>query len=170
MKARTAVALGVAAVLVIGIVALIEGKRAAATRTNQPPAKVAAVLQQIKHVNAPLPERQTQAKMLIMAAHLQGKIPEASNWCERLNAGRSIWPAIPTNTVFALNTNVAGKAFSRNVGGDTVVFFEAANAGWNLAGGAELLAANSDAVAVGFADGRALIVSPAEAAGLRWTP
>jgi hypothetical protein len=65
---------------------------------------------------------------------------------------------------------MAGRAYSRTLNGNTVVFFEAANDGWNQAGGSELMAANSDGVAVAFADGRALIVSPAEAANLRWAP
>lgn len=170
MKTRTAVAIGVVAVLVIGIGVWIDIKRAASTGNKSQPATVKAAMQEIKRVNMSLPERQTQAKMLIMAAHMQKKIPEAAHWCESLNASGNIWPAIPTNTMFAINTNLAGKAFTRDISGDTVVFFEAANAGWNLAGGAELLAPNSDGVAVGFADGRAMIVLPAEAANLRWTP
>ncbi len=170
MKTRTAGAIGVVAVLVIGIAFWIDGRRATSTGTRSRPANVGAAMQQIKRVNLSLPERQTQAKMLITAAHMQGRIPGAPNWCESLNASRSIWPAIPTNTIFALNTNVAGRAFTRDTSGDTVVFFEAANTGWNQAGGADLLASNPDGVVVGFADGRALIVTPAEAASLRWTP
>lgn len=170
MKARTAVIIGVVALLVAGIIALIEGKRAATTRTKPQAANIPAAMQQVRQVNVSLPERQTQAKMLIMAAHIQKKIPEASNWCERLNASGSIWPAIPTNTVFAINTNLAGKAFTRDMSGDAVVFFESVNSGWNQAGGAELLAANADGVTVALADGRAIIVSPVETTNLRWTP
>ena len=127
-------------------------------------------MERVKQVNLSLPDRQTQAKMLIMAAVMQRKIPAAANWCETLNAGGGIWPATPTNTAFAINTNVAGRALLRPLPGDTVVFFETANAGWNQAGGSELLAASPDGIAVAFADGRALIVSPAEAANLRWAP
>lgn len=170
MKTRTAVVIGVAAVLVIGVTVWINMRRAAPPRTRAQPANIPAAMKRIKRVNVSLPERQTQAKMLIMAAHMQKKIPEAGNWCESLNASGSIWPAIPTNTLFAINTNLAGKAFTRDISGDAVVFFEAANAGWNQAGGAELLATRPDGVAVGFADGRAMIVSSEETANLRWTP
>ena len=170
MKTKHAVIIGALVVLVVGTIVLVEWKRAASREAKSQSAKVATTMGQVRRANVSLPDRQTQAKMLIMAAHVQKKIPEAADWCGSLNAGGSIWPAIPTNTVFAINTNLAGRAFTRDISGDTVVFFEAANAGWNLAGGAELLATNSDGVAVGFVDGRALIVSPAEAANLRWTP
>jgi hypothetical protein len=170
MKTKTAVVIGLLVILVAGIVVLVEHKRAASKETKSQAARMTATMERVKQVNISLPDRQTQAKMLMMVAFVQKKIPDAANWCETLNAGGNIWPATPTNTFFALNANMAGRAISRAMNGDTVVFFETANPGWNQAGGAELLAANPDGVAVAFADGRALIVSPAEAANLRWAP
>jgi hypothetical protein len=170
MKTKNAVIVGAFVVLVVGTIVLVEWHQRASSQRKSQPAKVPAVMQQVRQANVLLPERQTQAKMLMMAAFVQKKIPAAANWCETLNAGGGIWPATPTNTAFAINTNVAGRALSRTLPGDTVVFFETANAGWNQAGGSELLAASPDGIAVAFADGRALIVSPAEAANLRWAP
>ena len=167
---KTAVVAGVLIVLAVGMIALVVSKRSASTEAKSQQAKITATMEQVRRVNVSLPDRQTQAKMLIMAAMVQKKIPAADNWCETLNAGGGIWPVTPTNTAFAINTNMAGRAYSRAINGSTVVFFEAANAGWNQAGGAELLAAYPDGSAVALADGRALIVSPAEAASLRWTP
>jgi len=169
MKTKHVVIIGVVAVLVAGTIALVESKRAASTGTKSQAEKITATMERVRQANVSLPERQTQAKMLMMAAFMQKKIPEAAKWCETLNAGGNIWPATPTNTLFALNAKTAGRALP-DIRGDTVVFFEAANAGWNQSGGAELLAANLDGVAVAFGDGRALIVSPAEAANLRWAP
>jgi hypothetical protein len=169
-KTKTVVVAIIFIVIAVGIISLVVKQRAASTEAKSQTAKVAATMERVKRVNVSLPERQTQAKMLVMAAMVQKKIPAAGNWCETLNAGGGIWPVTPTNTTFAINTNMAGRAYSRTLNGDTVVFFEAANDGWNQAGGAELLAANSDGVAVAFVDGRALIVSPAEAANLRWAP
>jgi hypothetical protein len=169
-KTRTVVAAIILIVIAVGITALVVRQRAASAEAKSQQAKITATVKRVRQVNVSLPERQTQAKMLIMAAMVQKKIPDAANWCETLNAGNGIWPATPTNTTFAINTNMAGRAYSRTLNGNTVVFFEAANDGWNQAGGSELMAANSDGVAVAFADGRALIVSPAEAANLRWAP
>lgn len=129
-----------------------------------------ATLNQVKQANVSRPALQTRAKMLLVAAIVQKRIPKAANWCETLNAGGNIWPTTPTNTVFALNANVAGRAIMQGISGDTVVFFETTNPGWNQSGGAELLASDPDGVVVALADGRAMIVTPAEAANLRWTP
>jgi hypothetical protein len=169
-KAKTAVVAIVFIVIAVGMIALVAKKRSASAEAKSQQAKITATMEQVRQANVSLPDRQTQAKMHIMAAMIQKKIPAAANWCETLNAGGGIWPAAPTNTAFAINTNMAGRAYSRALNGDTVVFFEAANAGWNQAGGAELLAGSADGAVVALADGRSLIVSPAEAAGLRWTP
>jgi hypothetical protein len=112
---------------------------------------------------------QNQAKLLILAAVRMPKLPAAANWCEAMNAGGSRSPAVPTNTLFALNAQVAGQSV-RSLPPDTVVFFETATPGWNRSGGAELLARKTSGVAVAFADGRALLVDPAEVATLRWAP
>jgi hypothetical protein len=108
-----------------------------------------------------------QAKLLILAAVRLPQLPDA-NWCEALNAGGAS-PAIPADTIFAMNSQVAGRSV-RKLPSDTVVFFETAARGGNRSGGAELLAKKTSGVAVAFADGRALLVDPAEAAKLRWAP
>jgi hypothetical protein len=169
-KTKTTVVAIIFIVIAVGMIALVARKRAASAEAKSQQAKITAVMERVKQVNLSLPDRQTQAKMLIMAAAIQKKIPAAANWCETLNVSGRIWPATPTNTVLAINTNMAGRAFSRTINGDTVVFFEAANAGWNQAGAAELLTGSADGAVVALADGRALIVSPAEATNLRWTP
>jgi phosphoribosylanthranilate isomerase len=169
-KAKTAVVAIAFILIAVGIIVLVAKKRSASAETKSQQAKISATMEQVKRVNISLPERQTQAKMLVMAAMVQKKIPAAANWCETLNVDGRIWPATPTNTAFAINTNMAGRAYSRALPGDTVVFFEAASTGWNQAGGAELLTGSAEGAVVALADGRALIVSPAEAASLRWTP
>jgi hypothetical protein len=112
---------------------------------------------------------QNQAKLMMLSAVMLKKIPSAANWCEALNASGAKWPSIPTNTVFALNAQVAGREV-KSLPADTVVFFETAARGWNRSGGAELLAKKTSGVAVAFADGRALLVDPAECDKLRWAP
>lgn len=168
-KTRTAMVVGVL-VLVIGTIALVAWKRSGNRGSGARTARITAAMNEIRQVNVSLPDRQTQAKMLIMAAVMQRKIPESANWCETVNVGGKLWPVTPTNTVFAINASLAGRPFSGAIPGETVVFFEAANAGWNQTGGPELLASRADGVVVALADGRALIVSPADAAQLRWVP
>ena len=169
-KTKTVVAIGILIVLALGIVLMVAKKRSASAAEKSQQAKITAVMERVKQVNLSLPDRQTQAKMLIMAAAIQKKIPAAANWCETLNVGGRIWPVTPTNTVLAININMAGRAFSRTIKSDTVVFFEAANAGWNQAGGSELLTGSAEGTVVVLYDGRALMVSPAEATSLRWAP
>jgi hypothetical protein len=144
----------------------------AAAQESTQTAKISQTVEEIKQVNAGLPEPQVQAKTLIFRAMMLKQIPAASNWCEAMNLDGKLWPVTPTNTVFALNTQVAGRTFSptNRVAGDVVVFFEAAQPGWNLAGGAELLTAKANGIAVALADGRALLVTREEATKLRWTP
>lgn len=112
---------------------------------------------------------QNQAKLLILTTAKLRQIPAAANWCEALNKSGARFPDVPTNTLFALNAQVAGRALT-NLPPDTVVFFETASRGWNQAGGPELLAKKTTGVAVAFADGRALLVDPAESGKLRWNP
>jgi len=112
---------------------------------------------------------QNQAKLLMLAAATEPKFPAAADWCDMLNAGSSRQPAVPTNTVFALNAQVAGLDRSA-VSASTVVFFETGTPGWNQSGGVGLLARKPAGIAVAFADGRALLVSPDEVAALRWAP
>lgn len=169
-KTKTGVVTGAVVILVVGTIMVVARKSSSSPDAKSQQARITAAINQIKQVNTTLPERQVQAKMLIFSAMIQKKIPEAANWCETLNAGGKLWPTTPTNTVFAINAKMAGRAYSRSLPSDTVVFFEASNPGWNQAGGPELLAERAEGVAVAFADGRALIVPPAEVARLRWTP
>jgi hypothetical protein len=147
--------------------------RSATNQALDQPAE--APIEEIRQANTGLPEAQGQAKMLIFSAMALRRIPDAANWCETLNANGNLWPVTPTNTAFAINSQVAGRAYSRkdmssgSIAGKTVVFFESSNAGWNQAGGSELLPKNAKAVAVAFADGTAVIVTSEERAKLRWT-
>jgi tetratricopeptide (TPR) repeat protein len=112
---------------------------------------------------------QNQAKLLMLATSSHSKLPAAANWCESLNAGNTRQPAVPADTVFALNAQVAGLERTK-LSPNTVVFFETATPGLNQSGGVELLAKKAAGVAIAFADGRALLVSPDEVATLRWEP
>jgi RNA polymerase sigma factor (sigma-70 family) len=163
-KAKTTLVAGAVIILAAGTTTVIVKKTA-----NQKP-QAANLIERIEQANTNLPTAQVQAKMLVFSAIVQKKIPDAANWCETLNANGKLWPTTPASTVFAINSQVAGRAFSRSLPGDTVVFFETSNPGWNQAGGPELLANKAEGVAVAFADGRALIVAPGETANLRWKP
>jgi RNA polymerase sigma factor (sigma-70 family) len=169
-KAKTAAVAGVAAILVTGSVAIARKHHAPSAAAE------AATLQAVKTANTGLPEAQTQAKMLIFSAMGQQRIPAASEWCDTLNANRKLWPVTPINTLFAINSQVAGQAYSRKeissgkLPGKTVVFFETGSKGWNKAGGRELLPQGAESIAVAFADGSAAIVAGEEIANLHWKP
>jgi hypothetical protein len=169
-KAKTAVLIGTVIILVAGTIVLVTRKRAPARGEKAQSERIAATIGRIQQVNAGLPDTQIQAKTLIMAAMIQKRIPDAANWCDSLNVGNKLWPVTPTNTVFALNSRMAGHAYVRGIRGDMVVFFEASSPGWNQAGGPELLAEKAEGVAVAFMDGRAVIVPPGEIVKLRWAP
>jgi RNA polymerase sigma factor (sigma-70 family) len=170
IKVKTAVVAGVIVVLAGGTTMVLV-KQAGSTRNQPPPwPKAVPTAKQIAQANIGLPELQTDAKLLVICAMSRGKIPDAANWCDTLNSGGRLWPVTPTNTVFALNSQMAGRSFSRDMHSDTVLFFETSNPGWNQTGGPELVAKKDEGVAVGFLDGRALIVSPGEVAQLRWKP
>lgn len=173
-KTKTTVAIGTVIALIVGTIVLVKGKPAHADELgkDQPPARINTALEKIKEANVDLPDPQVQAKTLIVTAMIQKKIPAAAMWCETLNVDRKLWPLTPTNISFALNSAVAGRIFSRTnrPAGDVVVFFETSRVGWNLTGGAELLANHPEGVVVALADGSSTIVAPAEVAKLRWTP
>jgi hypothetical protein len=171
-KAKTAIAAGVGIFLALGTgTALV--KLASNEKSKQ---SAAVAIEKVAAANTGLPAAQAEAKMLIFSAMAQRRIPDAANWCETLNAKGKLWPATPTNTTFAMNSQVAGRAYTRkeissgSLPGKTVVFFETSTAGWNQAGGSELLPTNADSVAVAFADGTALIVTAQDLATLRWMP
>jgi RNA polymerase sigma factor (sigma-70 family) len=162
-----------AAILILVLVGAIPvAKKVAEKRTDR---SVANVLAKVEETNRGLPEAQSQAKALIFASMVRKKIPEATNWCETVNAGGKLWPATPTNIAFALNTAMAGRVFTREemktgrIHGDTVVFFESAKVAWNQAGGIELLPTEGT-LAVALADGTARIVTADEAGRMRWGP
>ncbi len=171
-KTKITVAVAAVIVLLAGLVAVVGWKLASAASQETQEAKITKTVEKIKQTNTGLPDPQVQAKTLIFAAMIQKQIPAAAGWCDALNVGGRLWPVTPTNTVFAINAQVAGRRYSRTdmPGGDVVVFFETSQPGWNRAGGPELLAENPDGVAVALADGRAMVVTPTEAANLRWNP
>jgi hypothetical protein len=93
-----------------------------------------------------------------------------------LNANHKLWPVTPTNTLFAINSQVANRSYTRQelasgkLPGKTVVFFETSQPGWNQSGGAELAPQKDGSIAVAFADGSSSLVSIAEIASLHWKP
>jgi hypothetical protein len=173
-KTKTTVVIGTVLALIVGTMVILKGKPAHADELKKEPqaASLNTAVEKINEANVGLPDLQVQGKTLIFAAMTQKKIPAAANWCETLNVADKIWPVTPTNTVFALNTAVAGHIYSKTnrPATDVVVFFETATPGWNQTGGAELLAHRPEGVAVALADGRAMLMRPAEAAKLRWNP
>ncbi len=173
-KTKTTVALGTVIALIIGTMVLVKGKPAHADELekSQQAASVTTALEKIKEANVNLPDPQVQAKTLIVTAMIQKKIPAAEMWCETLNVDRKLWPLTPTNITFALNSAVAGRIYSRTnrPAGDVVVFFETSRLGWNLVGGAELLANRPEGVVVALADGSSSLMTPDQVAKLRWTP
>ena len=169
-NAKTAVVAGMGIVLVAGTTMMLV-KRTRSSANQRPPWPGAAPTpEQLRAANIGRPDPQIEAKALIFGALSLQTLPDAANWCDTLNSGGSLWPVTPTNTVFAINSQMAGRSFSRGMHGDTVVFFEASRPGWNQAGGPELLAKRAEGVAVAFLDGTALIVPSGEVAQLRWTP
>ena len=173
-KTKIVAAIGTAIALIVGTMVIVKAKQARAgeLEKSQQASKISAAAEQIKQANVGLPDPQVQAKTLIFTAMIQKRIPEPLKWCETLNVDGKLWPVTPTNTVFALNPAVAGRIYSRTnrPTADVVVFFETSNPGWNQIGGAESLARRPEGVAVALADGRTLLITPAEAAGLRWIP
>ena len=172
-KTKTMMVIGVILIVIAGSMAIRHWKRTRPDPLAEMQAsEITAAANRINQVNIGRPEVQIQAKTLIYAAMIQKRIPAAAKWCDTLNVGGKLWPTTPTNTVFAINSQVAGREYSRTspLSGQVVVFFETSNPGWNVAGGPDLLASNPEGVAVAFADGRAMIVPPTQAANLRWTP
>lgn len=169
-KTKMAMLVGAVIILVAGATVWATRKHAPAPGEKAQPESIAAATERIQQVNAGLPDPQIQAKTLMFAVIIQKRIPDAATWCDTLNVGNKLWPVTPTNTIFALNSKMAGRAYVRGIRGDTVVFFEASSPGWNQAGGPELLAQKAAGVAVAFTDGTSAIVPPGEIAKLRWEP
>jgi hypothetical protein len=169
-KTKTVMLTGAMVFLIAGTMVYLTRKPVPTPGRRVATERIAATVDRIQRVNDGFPGAQVQAKTLIMAAMLQKRVPDAAVWCDTLNVGNQLWPVTPTNTVFALNSRMAGQAYARGIRGDTVVFFETSSPGWNQAGGAELLADKAEGAAVAFMDGRSVIVPPGEAAKLRWAP
>ena len=165
-KAKTALTAGVVLLLAAGTTTVIVKRTTSAGQNPQ----TGDLIEKIKQANTNLPPAQVQAKMLVFSAFAHKRIPDASNWCETLNADGKLWPADSPGTVFALNTQVAGRTLSPALRGDTVVFFETSSTGWNQSGGPELAADNPEGVAVAFVDGRSLVVPADQVSKLRWKP
>jgi RNA polymerase sigma factor (sigma-70 family) len=162
---------------IAGVVILLATGTAVITAKNRKNSGIATTaIAAIQQANTGLPEAQTQAKMLIFAAMSQKKIPSAGSWCDTLNSNHKLWPVTPTNTLFAINSQVADRTYTRQeivsgkLPGNTVVFFETTQPGWNQSGGAELAPQNGGSIVVAFADGSSSIVSTAEIPGLHWKP
>lgn len=173
-KTKTAAAIGTVIALIVGTTALVTGKHAWADELgkDQQAASFNKAVEKIKEANVGLPDAQVQAKTLILTAMIQKKIPAAAKWCETLNVDGKLWPVTPTNTVFALNSAVAGRVYSKTnrPAADVVVFYETSSPGWNVTGGAELLANRPGGVVITLADGSSTLMTPAQVAKLRWTP
>lgn len=171
-KTKTAIAAGAALLLTISAVSVWvkQGDR------QKSIASAGLAMDRVRSANTGLPAAQVQAKMFIMSAMAQRRIPPAAQWCETLNAKGKLWAVMPTQTAFAINSEMAGREYSRkelssgSIPGDTVVFFETSRLGWNQSGGAELLPKDAASIAVAFADGTAQIVPSSDLAALRWKP
>jgi RNA polymerase sigma factor (sigma-70 family) len=169
-KAKMAAITGVAILLATGTAVIT-------ARKHQKNSGISSTtISAIQQANTGLPAAQTQAKMLIFTAMSQKKIPSSGDWCDVLNANHKLWPVTPTNTLFAINSEVANRTYTRQelasgkLPGKTVVFFETAQPGWNQSGGAELAPQKDGSIAVAFADGSSSLVSAAEIASLHWKP
>src|SRR5688572_300856 len=112
-KTKTVVTIGTGIALIVGTLVIVKGRQAYADELekSQQAAKISAAAEQIKQANVGLPDPQVQAKTLIFTAMIQKRIPEATKWCETLNVDGKLWPVTPTNTVFALNSAVAGRIY-----------------------------------------------------------
>src|SRR4249920_2456350 len=110
-KTKTTVAVGTVIALIVGTLVILKGKQARADELEkqQQAASINTAVEKIKEANVGLPDLQVQAKTLIFTAMIQKKIPATSTWCETLNVDGKLWPVTPTNTVFALNSAVAGR-------------------------------------------------------------
>ena len=101
--------------------------------------------------------------------------PAAGKWCDAINSYVGsprvfVCPSQPTARCgYAFNAKVAGLTVDK-VNSRTVLLFES-DAGWNAAGGADLLVAHHQSrVNVAFADGHVEVVSAAKLKDLRWDP
>lgn len=122
-------------------------------------------------------------KQLCLAARLYAmdnddKYPVATNWCDAMEAevGAPKVYQCPGDTAllqsgYAFNSAL-GEMSEGDIAPDTVMFFES-NAGWNGAGGKELMITQPrhyKTYVIGFADGSVQQVQEARLPQLRWNP
>jgi prepilin-type processing-associated H-X9-DG protein len=121
--------------------------------------------------------RQLNMAIRLYAADNDEKLPPVATWSDVIQSAIGTpklfqCPACPEQTcAYAFNAKVAGLDQTK-VHPETVIVFES-DAGWNAAGGAELLPSrprHTGGFIVGFADSHAELVSQARLAGLRWDP
>ena len=120
-------------------------------------------------------------KQLSLAAHMysmnnKDQFP-TTNWCDLIqtNVGTarafqcSLDPA--SRCGFAFNIKLSGKK-TDEVNSQTVLFFES-KAGWNAAGGTELMSSghhDNGTTIIGFADGSVMKMTQLQLSKLRWDP
>jgi hypothetical protein len=124
-----------------------------------------------------------QLKQLGLAARIyandhQDKFPPAQTWCDLLQplvgsakVFKSASDPAPGPCSYGYNVLVSGMSDNK-VDPQTVLFFET-EAGWNKAGGPELLLGqprSGGAYVFGFADGSVQMIAPARVGDLRWEP
>lgn len=110
------------------------------------------------------------------AASHNGRLPDASNWCDLLQVYlpslgnlKCPYDGSSSRCSYSFNQAISG-LLTNKVNSNTVVIFES-RSGWNLAGGADQLRARHGGRAmVGYADGRTSRVRSNESASLRWRP
>ena len=122
--------------------------------------------------------KQLSVALRIYAGDNQNHYPAATNWCDAIRSD------VGTTNVFHCPADFSGSrcsyAFNTRLSGvedgkadpNTVMIFEA-DAGWNAAGGRELMLAkprHGHLVVVGFADGHVEQVRESRLPELRWDP
>lgn len=124
--------------------------------------------------------RQLCLATVIYANDHDGRLPDASQWCDllqkTLSSPRALLCPLGNESgrcYYAFNAQMSGAELNRIGSPAFTVLFVEAEPGWNQSGGPELLSATSrhgNQVVVGFADGHVKMVSSARQENLRWAP
>jgi hypothetical protein len=117
----------------------------------------------------------TKGALRFAASH-EGRLPNASNWCDMvqvylpsLGTLKCPYAGSDSRCSYGFNEAVSG-LLTNEVTSNTVVIFES-RSDWNLAGGADQLRPrHSGQAVVGHADGSTSRVRPEERESLRWQP
>jgi hypothetical protein len=122
--------------------------------------------------------KQLALAVVLYADDNNGKFPPGNEWCDKINryvgSPKAFQCPAQENQRcgYALNQNLNSKK-QNEVALDTVLLFES-NAGWNKAGGSELLASRHEGrekmFLVAFADGSVQMISQSRLATLGWEP